>query len=168
MKTTMILIAFMMVCCGKDDSGQGSTTVAMQSPSAELSGKDGASGQNGKDGKDGQNGKDGVNGTNGTNATQVDQNNWIDAATGKEWILGASGNQLSATSVCTGTYRLPTLAELSDACFRGLFKVYGVKLGAPSQTVSWASSGGDIITISTCLASTQANGLQAVIVCVQK
>lgn len=166
MKTTLILIliAYCMTCCGKDEvknSSPDSTTITP----TDLNGRDGAAGQAGKDGKDGV---AGVAGTNGKDGTTTEANQWNDLVTGKQWVMGAQGTQLSANTVCSGTYRAPTISELSDACFRGLFKVYTAKLGAPSVLVSWASTNGDVITISSCAASTQGNGTPAVIVCVQK
>lgn len=161
----IVLIAYCMTCCGKDDSASSSQTLPTTNTQAELNGHDGV---NGKDGKDGTNGTAGKDGTNGKDATTIDINQWYDAITTKMWSMGATDVQIHGNATCSGNFRAPTVSELSDACFHGLFKVYVAKLGALPATTSWATTANDALTISTCLAATQANGTQAIIACIQK
>lgn len=160
-----LILLLLLTACGTDATDKNTSAVqtALASPVPEA--KDGKDGVNGKDGKDGTNGKDGVN---GKDASTVDINEWYDGISTKLWTMGATDVQIHGTSECQGSFRAPTTTELSDACFRGLFKVYTAKLGALPATTSWASTSGDAVTIATCLATTQATGTQAVIVCIQK
>lgn len=112
-------------------------------------------------------GKDGAAGTAGKDAPFVEQNEWLDGATGKKWLLGNAGQQMNSPLLCTGSYRPPTIAELSDACYRGIFKVYGAKLGGLPATNAWGANA-DVVRSTDCQNTTQAGGVVALILCVQK
>lgn len=72
----------------------------------------------------GKDGKDGSNGTSGTNGAMVSGNQWYDPITMKMWVMttivtstvGWSNSQ----SACTGSYRMPTPAEISLALTHGM------------------------------------------------
>lgn len=95
-------------------------------------------GEQGDDGLDGKNGKDGVNGVNGVDGAQGPQgvqgvqgedgqtasnNMWYDPVADKWWLKGngAVTNWVDATtSICTGAWQVPSIAEYHDAMIRGL------------------------------------------------
>jgi len=113
-------------------------------------------------------GKDGKDGTNGTSASVAQQNEWTDSITGKQWLFGHVGNQLTTTTECSGNYKVPTTAELQDACYHGLFLVYVQKVATLSYGHAWGAANGEIVLASTCLTSSQSNGSPSTIICLKK
>lgn len=157
-----ILGWYWFTACGTQDKPTAEH-VASASPSPGASGL-----ESGRDGQNGKDGKDGKDGTNGRDGRDVSTNEWYDDITSKHWFMGAQGTQSAAISVCTSSYRVPTAAELSDACYRGLFKAYQAQLAVAPQTASWAYESGMYVNTGTCLSNSQATGISSTIVCIEK
>lgn len=81
----------------------------------------------------GQNGKDGVTTVIEEEATNK-KNQWVDPISGKEWIIGGSGNYAQAVAACTGDYRLPTWAEATEAITHG---IRGIAASIPQGQNFW-------------------------------
>lgn len=84
----------------------------------------------------GENGKDGQNGV----TTVIEQeatnkkNLWVDPISGKQWLIGGGGNYAQAVAACTGSYRLPTWAEASEAINHG---IRGIAASIPQGQNFW-------------------------------
>ena len=70
------------------------------------------------------NGKDGTNGTNGSNGTPVSPNQWLDAITNQMWVMTNINTTITgwnnSMSACTGSYRMPSPAEIVLALIHGM------------------------------------------------
>lgn len=71
-------------------------------------------------GSEGERGAKGDDGLDGEDGLTVTTNNWYDAVTDKNWLIGALGSYASAESNCISPWRLPTKDEALAASQRGL------------------------------------------------
>lgn len=103
-------------------------------------------------GKDGSNGS---NGTNGTNGTMVSANQWYDAITTKMWVMTTIATTVAgwtnSMSACTGTYRMPSPAEVTLALTHGMKAVAQALTNAP--TFILANDGGTYVINTGLLGS---------------
>jgi len=81
-------------------------------------------------------GEKGERGDDGADGITVTTNNWFDAVTNKNWLIGASANYASALTSCDLPWRIPTKDEALAAAQRGL-GVTASSIGGP--TSMWTS-----------------------------
>lgn len=86
-----------------------------------IQGEKGAKGDKGDTGTNGATGSTGATGAAGKDGQTVNGNMWYDPASGKYYFVGGRySNYLAWSTVCSGNWRVPTQAEISDAFRRGM------------------------------------------------
>lgn len=96
----------------------------------------------------GKDGKNGSNGSNGKDGSMVSSNQWYDPISTKMWVMTNVATPVAgwnnSMSACTGTYRMPTPAEIPVALVHGL-KVVAQALINPPTFILASDSGTYVI-----------------------
>ncbi len=104
------------------------------------------------------NGKDGAAGTNGT---MVSGNEWYDPITTKMWVMTTINTAVAgwsdSQSACTGSYRMPTGAEITLGLTHGMKAVAQALTNAPTFILA---SGGGTYVINTGLLGSNTTAAQ--------
>ncbi len=110
----------------------------------DLRGHDGATGV-GKDGADGAPGKagepgaPGVAGPAGKDGKPTPKNVWPDPVDGSSWLIGGTGDPVSATA-CSNGWSLPTTTEVAVASSHGLYSGVPAELAVdPAYECAWTT-----------------------------
>lgn len=106
----------------------------------DVKGKDGSNGKDGTNGIAGPNGRDGSNGSSGKDGAMMATNQWYDPISQKSWVmtnfLSTVASWTNASSACTGSYRVPTAAEIQIALIHGMKVVAQGLVNAPTQIIA--------------------------------
>lgn len=111
-----LLILLLLTSCGQDSSSSGerSQPKPIDQTLADAQGQPGAKGEKGDTGPAGRDGKD------GQDAKPIASNQWLDAISGKFWLIGGQATYVETTVACSNGWKLPSRDELAAALLRGL------------------------------------------------